>query len=159
MIDASTIIEYTHDEFKAGIATIANSVLDSEWYPDYIVGIVRGGAIPAVYLSHRLKVPVRMVHWNTRDASHWENESNKVIPGQIQRGAKILIVDDIIDGGDTIKELLEDWNNTVGGDLNMSNIKIATLWYNASQSIKCDFYHKIIYRENDSRWIIYDWEA
>lgn len=28
------------------------------WKPDYIVGLTRGGLVPAVYLSHYLNVPM-----------------------------------------------------------------------------------------------------
>lgn len=159
MIDATTIIDYDYPEFRAGIDAIAEAVTASGWTPDYIVGIVRGGSIPAVYLSHALKLPIVTVAWSTRDKSIFGNESNCWIPEDIIDGKKILLIDDIVDGGDTIKELLEDWQKSVREPLNKDNIKIAAMWYNTAQDVVVDFYHKTIDRNEDSRWIIFPWEA
>ena len=161
MVDATTIIDYSYPEFLSGIDSIAARIEGSGWDPDLIVGIVRGGAVPAVYLSHKLKIPVQMVHWNTRDDTEWGNESNAWIPEEIAGGLKVLIVDDIVDGGDTIKELLEDWQTSVAGlgKLNTDNIKVAALWYNTAQDVVVDFYHKTVDRNEDQRWVIFPWEA
>lgn len=161
MIDATTIIDYDYPKFCAGIDTIAKAIKSSGWAPDYIVGIVRGGAIPAVFLSHKLNVPVVMVAWSTRDKNIYNNESNCWIPEDIMDGKKILIVDDIVDGGDTIRELLEDWQQSVSGlgKLNTDNVKIAAMWFNPSQSVSVDFYHCIVDRNDDPRWVVFPWEA
>jgi xanthine phosphoribosyltransferase len=161
MIDPTTIIDYEYNDFRSGIDKIAKAITASGWSPDYIVGIVRGGAVPAVYLSHKLKIPVQMVHWNTRDTTIFDKESNCWIPEDIHNGKKVLIVDDIVDGGDTIRELLEDWyQSTAGlGDLPIDNIRISAMIYNTSQDVKVDFYDRTIDRNEDSRWVIFPWEA
>ncbi len=161
MIDATTIIDYNYTEFYAGIDTIAKAIKSSGWTPDYIVGVVRGGAIPAVYLSHKLSVPVVMVAWSTRDKNVYNNESNCWIPEDLHSGMNVLIVDDIVDGGDTIKELLEDWySSTAGlGDLPVDNLRVAAMYYNTAQDVKVDFYHRQIDRNEDPRWVVFPWEA
>jgi uncharacterized protein len=159
MIDATSIIDYTYNDFRAGIDDIANQITASDYRPDYIVGVVRGGAVPAVYLSHKLKIPVVMVAWNTRDDPEFGNESNHWIPEDINDGKKILLIDDIVDGGDTIKELLADWQSSVDGTLNTDNIKIAAMWYNTAQDVVVDFCHRTIDRNEDQRWVVFDWEA
>lgn len=161
MVDATTIIDYDYSEFSAGVDIIANSIKSSGWSPDYIVGIVRGGCVPAVYLSHKLKKPLVTVAWSTRDKTIFGNESNCWIPEDIMEGKKILVVDDIVDGGDTIKELFEDWQLSVAGlgTLNIYNVKIAAMWYNTAQDNVVDFYHKTIDRNEDSRWIHFPWEG
>ena len=161
MVDATAIIDYTYDEFVDGVKSITKQIEESDFLPDLIVGIVRGGGVPAVYLSHRLKVPVQMVHWNTRDDTEWGNEHNAWVPEEIQGGLKVLVVDDIVDGGDTIKELLEDWQQSVAGlgKLNTDNIKVAAMWYNTAQDVVVDFYHKTVDRSEDQRWVIFPWEA
>ena len=47
MADSTSIIDFTHEEFIRGIKRIAAYVKASDFEPDYIVGIVRGGAVPA----------------------------------------------------------------------------------------------------------------
>lgn len=161
-VDATTIIDYGHDEFKQGIDVISSQIQDSGYNADYIVAIVRGGTVPGVYLSHKLKKPLVTVAWSTRDKNVYNNESNCWIPEDINiLDKKIILIDDIVDGGDTIKELLEDWQGSVSGTgpLNRNNIKIAAMWYNTAQDIVVDFYHKTIDRNKDPRWIVFDWEA
>lgn len=154
----STIVDYTYEDFLDGIQQIVSEIKVSGWKPDYIVGIVRGGCIPAVYLSHRLKVPVVMIHWNTRDHTEFGRESNTWIPVDLHEGKKILVVDDIIDGGETIKTLLDDWRKAVYDPLKVENIKIAAMIYNIRQDVQCDFFHREVDRDIDTRWRHFCWE-
>lgn len=160
--EVSSVIIYSYYDFQEGIEDIVKQIGESEFKPDLIVGIVRGGSVPAVYLSHRLKIPVQMVHWNTRDSSKWGNESNCWIPDEIiNNGLKVLLVDDIIDGGDTIRELLADWQTAVAGvgNLPVDNIRICSMIYNTAQDVTPHFYHQTIDRIEDQRWVIFPWEA
>lgn len=161
MNEISSVIIYSNNDFLEGIEHIARQVEQSDFQPDLIVGIVRGGSVPAVYLSHRLKTPVQMVHWNTRDSVRWGKESNCWIPQEITRGTKVLIVDDIVDGGDTIRELLADWQTSVAGigKLPVDNIRISSMIYNTAQDVTPHFYHQTIDRDQDQRWVIFPWES
>lgn len=159
MVDATSVIDYTFPEFRDGIQTIAKQIQDSGFAPDYLVGIVRGGSVPAVYLSHKLKIPVVMVAWNTRDSTEFGKESITWIPEDLLKGKRVIIVDDIVDGGHTIKELLDDWQTSVVQPIPQENIRVAAMWYNTAQDVAVDFYHKTIDRNEDPRWIIFDWEA
>lgn len=161
MVDATTIIDYSYPEFHTGIDSIAKAVESSGWTPDYIVGIVRGGLVPAVHLSHKLKVPLVTVAWNTRDTGVGGNEHNCWIPEDLHAGKKILLVDDIVDGGDTIRELLDDWYQASAGigKLPLQNIRIAAMYYNTAQDVKVDYYHMSIDRSFDQRWIHFPWEG
>lgn len=158
-VDATAVIDYSYSDFCDGIERIVQQVKESDFEPTYIVGIVRGGAIPATYLSHRLKLPVVMVAWNTRDNTIFGNESNLWIPEDINKGDKVLVVDDIVDGGDTIRELLNDWNKSIFEELNLDNIRVCAMYYNTAQDVVVDFYHKQINRDEDKRWVIFPWEA
>jgi hypoxanthine phosphoribosyltransferase len=162
MIGSAEIIDYTYNDFVNGIDSIVNQIKESDFNPDYIVGIVRGGAVPAVHLSHKLKIPVQMVHWSTRDLTDgWSNESNGWIPEDLIDGKRILIVDDIVDGGETIRELLEDWRLSVSGagDLPLHNIRVCAIFYNTAQQTKVDYYDCTIDRNEDKRWVVLPWEA
>lgn len=159
-LDATTIIDYSSDEFKHGIDVMATQIQNSGFDADYIVAIVRGGCVPGVYLSHKLKKPLVTVAWSTRDKNIYNNESNCWIPEDLHEGKKILLVDDIVDGGDTIKELLDDWyQSSCGvGDLPLQNIRIAAMYYNTAQDVVVDYYHRTIDRSYDNRWIHFPWE-
>ena len=161
-VDATTIIDYSYSDFCDGINRIAKQIEESDFTPDYVVGIVRGGAIPATHLSHKLKLPVVMVHWSTRDKFDFvSNETNCWIPEDLHNGTRVLVVDDIVDGGDTIKELLEDWHSSTQGmgDLPVENLRVAAMYYNTSQDVTVDYYHRAIDRNEDKRWVIFPWET
>jgi hypoxanthine phosphoribosyltransferase len=159
MVNANSIIDYSYEDFCKGIDHIAKLIEASDFNPDYIVGIVRGGAVPAVHLSHKLRIPVVMVAWNTRDSTDWGNESNTWIPEDVNAGKRIIIVDDIVDGGETIDTLLEDWGNSIPEDLISENIRVASMIYNTAQDVNVDFYHQTVDRTQDQRWFHFHWEA
>jgi len=144
MVDATTIIDYDYTSFREGIDAIANSVKASDFKPDYIVGIVRGGAVPAVHLSHKLKVPLVAVAWSTRDTSVYGRESNCWIPEDLHDGKKF-----------------EDWHTSTAGmgELPVDNLRVAAMYYNTAQDVKVDFYHRTIDRNEDQRWVVFPWEA
>ena len=146
------MIIFSDDDFKDAIDDIASHIEIDGWKPDVIIGMVRGGAIPAVYLSHRLKVPVTMLHISTRDFAVISKEIYQVVVGN--RGKNILFVDDIIDSGHTMQIVLDNFNYMRYND----TMKIACLIYNKSQPIKADYYHHIIDRDTEQRWIKFPWE-
>ena len=149
-------INYSYDDLVEGVNKIATLIQAKEEKFDYIVGVVRGGAIPAVILSHKLKVPLIAVEWSTRDGG--EKEHNCWIPEELLLNKKVLIVDDIIDDGTTIRELLDDWQKSIRDPLPLDNIKIAALYYNTAQPTAANYYHRSIDRDIDKRWINFFWE-
>jgi len=44
-------------EFQGLVANICRDISLSNWRPDYIVGITRGGLLPAVMISQYFNVP------------------------------------------------------------------------------------------------------
>ena len=58
---------YSYNDFEKGVNSIRNQIKHSEIKFDYIVGVARGGAIPAVRISHILNVPCIIMNWNTRE--------------------------------------------------------------------------------------------
>lgn len=142
---------YSYTDFIDDADRLANEIAISGKKYDYIVGIVRGGAIPAVYLSHRLGIPMRTVSWSTFHGDQMR-ECALDIADDIGDGKSILLIDDILDSGRTIRELLEDW------DCDRSKIGIGVLIYNVRQSVEPDYYGRIIDRAKDSAWVNFWWE-
>ena len=46
---------------------IALDILKTDWRPDYIVGLTRGGLIPATIISHTMGVPMQTLKVALRD--------------------------------------------------------------------------------------------
>lgn len=142
---------YSYNDFTQDADSLVDQVLNSGKFYDYIVGVVRGGCIPAIYLSHRLEIPVRMVSWSTFHPEQMR-ESALDIAEDITTGKSILLIDDIIDSGRTTRELIEDW----GCDRNQ--IGIGALIYNTDQDVKPNFFGRTINRQVDTAWITFWWE-
>jgi len=127
-----------YHKFIGLISKIGREIHVSQWKPDYIVGLTRGGLIPAVMLSHYLNVPMYTLSVSLRDndlgpeSNLWmaedalgpqsrerfvEDEND--IAGVLSSATdllenagtfkNILIVDDINDTGATFNWIMQDW--------------------------------------------------
>ena len=64
-------IYYSWSDINGAVIDIARQLQQENWKPDYIVGITRGGAIPAVMLSQYLGIPMRPLQVSLRDGGDW----------------------------------------------------------------------------------------
>lgn len=151
------------------------------WKPDYIVGLTRGGLIPAVYLSHYLDVPMYTLSVSLRDNNENGPESNLWMAedaygygGQFEdtpvfdeyKQKKILIVDDINDSGATLNWIVDDWqssclpNCTRWESIWNNNVRFATLVDNTASKFKysIDYAGKEINKVENDVWIVFPWE-
>ena len=143
---------YSVENFKEDADSLVKQIINSGEFYDYIVGIVRGGTIPAVYLSHRLGIPMRTVSWSTFHGDQMR-ESALDVAEDIADGKKILLVDDILDSGRTMRELLEDWG------CDRSKVGMAVLVHNVRQETTPNFFGRTIDRETNTDWVDFWWEA
>jgi hypoxanthine phosphoribosyltransferase len=158
----------TFSTFKTLIAKICRDITISGWKPDYVVGITRGGLLPAVMISHYLKVPCNTLNVSLRDGV--ETESNLWMAedafGYTDTPKNILIVDDINDTGATINWIVNDWpsgclpNDERWKTVWNNNVRFATVVENLSSKsiVKIDYTaHEINKAENDI-WIEFPYE-
>ena len=138
--------------FKEDADSLVEQITNSGKFYDYVVGVVRGGSIPAVYLSHRLEIPMRTVSWSTFHGDQMR-ECAMDIAEDVAEGKSVLIVDDILDSGRTLRELIADWG------CDRDKVGIATLLYNPKQEIKPDFYGRLLDRDRYKGWVYFWWEA
>ncbi len=143
---------YSVENFKEDADSLVKQIINSGEFYDYIVGIVRGGTIPAVYLSHRLGIPMRTVSWSTFHGDQMR-ESALDIAEDIADGKKILLVDDILDSGRTMRELLEDWG------CDRSKVAMAVLVHNVRQETIPNFFGRTIDIETNTDWVEFWWGA
>lgn len=157
-----TDITYTWPDFEKQIATLCENIQTSNWKPEYIVGITRGGLIPATVLSHCLQIKMYSLDISLRD--NYEVESNCWMAEDAYNGKNILIIDDINDTGKTFSWLCNDWQSScMPGDLytwdtiwNQST-RFGVLINNFSSNFKKVRYSSINLQKTNE-WINFPWE-
>lgn len=144
---------YSWNDLDSDCETISSKLSSSNWIPDYIVGVKRGGLIPAVVLSHKFNKPLIMMSCQLRDSSDKEVRLYEV--EELPNDKNVLIVDDICDSGFTMsKIIIRFYTNGFGID----NIKTCSLIYNTDQRFIVDYYSKEIDRQTEKRWLVFPWE-
>jgi hypoxanthine phosphoribosyltransferase len=96
------IIKYTHHDFLTDIDTLAikiNEYSKTVKPIDTIIAISRGGLVPGVYLSHRLKLPLKVLEYSTRDGMVDMSQGSLLWLVSIKNA---IVVDDIADSGRTL---------------------------------------------------------
>ncbi len=140
------VMEYSYAEYDADMYSLLSKIKQSNKKYDYVVGIKRGGLIPAVCLSHALNIPLYNLDWSTRD---WavQDIRNQVL----QPESKILLVDDICDSGKTLTTLKELYS--------FCDIDTAVLVYNVDQIHIPNYYARTINRKYQKEFINFWWES
>ena len=169
------IIDTDTQDVKSYVLDICYQMNTDNWTPDYIVGIPRGGLLPAVMFSHFLNRP--MVIQDVRLRDNIQQQSNPEIPLDALEGKQILIIDDINDTGATFQWMVNDWENTIephlyhdhGKAVHMPaenkalwkrNIVFAVLINNEGSEFKDVKYSaRSINKTEDPSWVVFPWEC
>jgi len=144
-----------HERFLADLEEVARRVEADPWRPDFLVGIGRGGLVPAAYLSHRTGIAMLSVDHSSGEPG-FADELLAKLAAKMRAGLNILIVDDINDSGTTIA-FLRDAIATYGGIAD--RLRIAVLINNVRSRARADYWSEAIDRGEDKRWFVFPWEA
>lgn len=149
-------VHISYDEIEDYVDTVKSCIERKEWKPDLIVGLSRGGLLPAVRLSHKMKIPMVSLVWATRDENGY-NVTDCGLAEEASEGKKILIVDDICDSAETFRSLKEDWDNTVVKDIPWhEDVRFAALLYKESSQFEVEYMGGRVV--DDSIWWVFPWE-
>ena len=135
---------------KACIELRYNSWL-MQFKPDLIVGLLRGGMLPAVIVSHALDdTKMEAIDYASSDgAGDDRNKHTNKIP-RFDEFKRILVVDDICDTGYSMQEVVNEYKSR-GHD-----VLTFALYWKESSVFKPDFIWQTI--PEDSPWIIFPFE-
>ena len=178
----------SEQQMKTGVLDIVTQMYNDEWRPDYIVGITRGGLIPAVMMSHYTGIKMHTLDVRLRDADHgpecngWmaedafgyidkEDRVQGDIDGETQwicsdptMRKKILIVDDINDTGETFSWIKNDWesgclpDDPAWLDIWGNNVRWATIIDNVPSKFDIDYTSIEINKAENPEWIVFPFE-
>jgi hypothetical protein len=130
---------------------LADRIREKSFEPDIIVGISRGGWLPARVLSDLLEIPyitsVTAEFYVGIYETNREPRLTQPIPISVF-DKKVLLVDDVTDTGKSTG-LICDYLHREG----VKEIKILTLYNKPWSIVKPDFYCK-----ETSAWIVFPWE-
>ena len=140
---------YSYDLFKNDTQILVDKCRNFE--PEILLAIARGG----VTLSHLMAQALDIRNLFTLNSIHYEKEEkldtfNIFNIPDLTNAKKVLIIDDIVDSGETMKEILSILNEKFP----KIEFKIATLFYKSTALIKPDF----CVREANE-WIDFFWEV
>lgn len=150
----SNKIFYSWKDFDDDIAILADNININQWLPDYIVGVKRGGLIPAIKLSHIFNKPLIMMSCQLRD--NVDNEVRLYEVEELPKDKNVLIVDDICDSGITLSKIILKF---IANGFNIDHIKTCALFYNTEQKFIVDYYVRCLNRLHNKEWIIFPWET
>jgi len=148
-------VRINSDEIEALIKEIESSSIPFT----HIVGISRGGLVPAVYVSHYFRLPLAVAKVKTFFADdlelYGEPKSAEVEllddkHSSIDASSRILVVDDISDSGMTLRAIVEHLR------VISAEVYAATIHCREGTVFEPDFY-AVRLSEKDP-WVTYPWE-
>ena len=167
-------------EIETGVLDIVSQMYSDDWRPDYIVGVTRGGLIPAVLMSHYTGIRMETIDvrlrdtfnspehalWMAEDAFGYIDKADRTddVCSDPSKRKKILILDDINDTGETFKWIVKDWesgclpDDPAWLDIWGNNVRFATIIDNVPSKFDVDYTSIEINKAEDPAWIVFPFE-
>ena len=139
---------YSYELFKEDTQKVVDKCRDFE--PEILLAVARGG----LTLSHLMAQALNLRNLYTLNSIHYEGELkldtfNIFNIPDVSHAKKVLIVDDIVDSGETMREILK----VLREKFPIVEFKLATLFYKKTAVLQPDY----TIREAN-QWIDFFWE-
>ena len=163
-------IYYTWRDVEHHTQEILRQIHADAWRPDYVVGLTRGGLVPANLISQYLGCRMETLKVSLRDGTECESNlwmAEDAFGHDMEQPKNILIVDDINDTGATLNYIREDWpsgcfpDNPRWTEVWGSNVRVAVLVDNESSKseIPVSYSAVDINKAEQDSWIVFPWES
>ena len=162
-------IYYTWCDVEHHTQEILRQICSDSWRPDYVVGLTRGGLVPANLISQYLGCRMETLKVSLRDDTECESNlwmAEDAFGHNMEHPKNILIVDDINDTGATLNYIREDWpsgcfpDNPRWTEVWGSNVRVAVLVDNESSKneIPVSYSAVDINKAEQDVWLVFPWE-
>jgi len=154
----------TANELLQNSYELANNIINTNFHPDFIVGIWRGGAPIGIAIQEYFKLfNLKTDHIAIRTSSYIGTTQSKeikvhgleYIESHANINDSILLVDDIFDSGNSIKAILTVLKQKMRNNL-PHDIRIATVYYKPLNN-KTNIIPNYFLKETDN-WVIFPHE-
>jgi len=133
---------------------VARKIKASGYVPDVVVGLTRGGWVPARMLCDNLVCKnlfsIKVEHWGITAQTDMKAKLVQELSLDV-RGKKVLLVDDITDTGDSLALSIEHVKSKKPAE-----IRTATLMHITHSKTTPDYYSVEVPKE-DWKWFIFPW--
>ena len=141
------------EEWTKGIMKM---VIENHYNPDIIIGIARGGLVPARmvadYLFKKDLLSIKTEHWGLTATMNGKAVLREKLNYDVS-GKKVLIVDDITDTGESMK-----LSYNYVKSLNPADVKTTSMLYIDGSNYTPDFYGKGLSKE-EWAWFVFPWNV
>ena len=161
-------IYYSWQDVQNQTQEILRQITLNSWRPDYVVGLTRGGLVPANLISQYLGCRMETLKVSLRDGEQQETNCWMAEDafGYEKEKTNILIIDDINDTGATLNWIKQDWMSScfatspVWESIWGHNVRVAVLVDNESSSsdIKISYSAIDLNKAEEDCWIVFPWE-
>jgi uncharacterized protein len=139
------------DEMQKIAVKATDKIKESSFHPDIIIGLSRGGLVPARMFCDLLHVKncftIKVDHWGLTATKDGEAKLSQTLNVDLTN-KNVLIVDDITDTGDSMKLAMEHIQ-----EKNPKTIKTATMIHLNNSKFTPDFFGQ----EQDWAWVVFPW--
>lgn len=139
---------YSYEEFKIDVNTLAKEI--KPYAPDVILAVARGGMTLGHFLAEALELrdlySINSVHY---EETHKLDTINIFNVPDLSRAKRVVIVDDIIDSGETMIEI----ERVLKAKYPEVDFKIASVFYKEKALLRPDFAAR-----ETTEWIEFFWD-
>lgn len=138
----------SYDMLHSAAITMTREARTLGYWIDCVAAPVKGGLLFGVIAANKLNVPLVTLHYSSKQGKGDDkNHKNTLQPIEHKT---ILLVDDIIDSGQTLKEIVNYYTNQG------HTIITAAYHYKEDAVFKPDLYFWLI--QKDSKFVEFPWE-
>jgi len=147
-------IEITETEFQQHVNELAQQIRRDVEKATAIVGVARGGLVPATYLSYKLNLPLATTFYSSAKGNGKSQTGASAVDfAALDSTAKyVIVVDDICDTGNTMTEIV--------AELERRGVQsyTAVIVEKPHTTFSCDAVAFRVDEQQEDRWIIFPWE-